>query len=114
MCLVDIAATPYGPLLPPVSALSISPDSPAALFLVRPFAFEAGATTGNNGRSHSSSHRPPCPGLRSDSTTLHGSAAKPKLTGEEEEGQEEEEETVTREEGIWSHQGESQHAWVYD
>ncbi|KAI9540179.1 hypothetical protein NQZ68_002113 [Dissostichus eleginoides] len=62
------------------------------------------ATTGNNGCSHSFSHRQPCPGL-ADSTALHGSGAKPNLTREEEE---EEVETVSREEGIGSHQGESQ------
>ncbi len=116
MCLVDISASPYGPLLlPRVSALTLPPPWPLFLVHLSPFAFEAGATTGNNGCSHSSSHRQPCPGL-ADSATLHGSAAKPKLTGEEEVEEEEdveeeeERETVTREEGIWSHQGESQYA----
>lgn len=93
---------------PSPSALTLPLLRPLFLVRLSPFAFEAGATTGNNGCSHSSSHRQPCPGL-ADSTTLHGSAAKPKLTGEE-EVEEEERETVTREEGIWSHQGESQYA----
>lgn len=67
---------------PRVSPLLHQP--PTLLLLLPPlllvfFLPEARATTGNNGRSHSYSHGQPCPGL-ADSTTLHGSVAKPKLT----------------------------------
>lgn len=70
----------FTPLHQPWLSYCCGPSSSCPLF---PLAFDAGATTGNNGCSHSSSHRQPCPVL-ADSTALHGSAAKPNLTVEEE------------------------------
>lgn len=115
---LKFALFPEGPLVPcwhrslpiwsPFYSLVFHPSPstltlllPWPLFLAHLFPFGGRATTGNNGCSHSFSHRQPCPGL-ADSTALHGSGAKPNLTREEEV------ETVSREEGICSHQGESQ------
>lgn len=84
LCLVDIAASPYGPPFTPscFAPLRHSHAATASPSWASLFGFKARATTGNNGRSHSSGQRQPGPGL-AESATLHGSAAKPKLTGEE-------------------------------
>lgn len=100
------------PRFPPLFILLLRP-----LLLVLPLSFLAlkpGQQLANNDRSHSPGYGQPWPGL-ADSTTLHGSAATPKLNGGELE-KEEELELVTREAGIWSHREAPQmpRVWVYD